>query len=296
MDFYENNAYELMKELNQIYKCKDKIFIEIISITNYQKMNILFKKYMPDIVFHAAAHKHVVLMENSADEAIKNNIFGTVNMVKLSHKYHIKKFIFISTDKAVNPICIMGKTKKICEIYISSFYNKSKTIFSVVRFGNILNSSGSVLPIFKNQIKLGGPITITDINATRYFMNVKEAAFLVLSAGKISCGNELFIFDMGNPIKIFDLAVNLIKEENLIPYEDIKISYSGINNGEKINEELHTNKENLKKTEIEKIKYCILEKQNFMKTNYLISQLKLFYKLNNNKKLMHKIDEIINAD
>ncbi len=240
LDIYENNAYEIQQELLNI-KYKDDhtpvITVEIASVRDSEKLDELFDIYRPDIVFHAAAHKHVPLMEQSCSEAVKNNIFGTYNAIMASEKYGVSKFILISTDKAVNPTNIMGATKRMCEMIVQSMKD-SRTTFSAVRFGNVLGSNGSVIPLFKKQIEAGGPVTITDKRVIRYFMTIPEASQLVMTAGAMAKSAELFVLDMGNPVKIVDLAENLIRLSGYHPYEDIDIIEIGLRPGEKLYEEL----------------------------------------------------------
>lgn len=216
-------------------------------------MDIIIKKYKPDVVFHAAAHKHVPLMENSLTSAIKNNVFGTLNVIKACDKYEVERFVLISTDKAVNPTSVMGTTKRICEMLVQIYNAKSNTEFVAVRFGNVLGSNGSVIPLFIDQIKEGGPVTVTHEDIIRYFMTIPEACQLVLQAGAIAKGGEIFILDMGEPVKILDLAVNLIKMSGLEPYKDIDIKITGLRPGEKLYEEILLNMENSVATEYEKI-------------------------------------------
>ena len=209
--------------------------------------------YKPDVVFHAAAHKHVPLMENNPSEAIKNNVFGTINVASLSIEYNVKRFIFISTDKAVNPTNIMGATKRIAELIIQNFDKKSDTEFAAVRFGNVLGSNGSVIPLFRKQIEEGGPVTVTHPEIIRYFMTISEAVSLVIEAGVIAKGGEIFVLDMGEPVKILDLAKNLIKISGYKLDKDIKIVFTGIRPGEKLYEELLMAEEGLNSTRNKKI-------------------------------------------
>jgi FlaA1/EpsC-like NDP-sugar epimerase len=211
LDIYENNAYEIEQELKIKYKNKLNLKIEIASIRDEHKINKIFFQNNIDVVFHAAAHKHVPLMENNPEEAVKNNIFGTINVVNAADKFHVKKFVLISTDKAVNPTNIMGATKRVCEMIIQTMNKKSETEFVAVRFGNVLGSSGSVIPLFKKQIKKNGPVTVTHPEIIRYFMTIHEAVSLVLTAGSLAEGGEIFVLDMGDPVKIKELAENLIR-------------------------------------------------------------------------------------
>ena len=247
VDIYENNAYDIQLELKQKYPNLNLETI-IASVRNSKKMDKLFEKYQPDIVYHAAAHKHVPLMEDSPNEAVKNNVFGTLNVVKAADKYKTKKFILISTDKAVNPTNIMGATKRICEMIVQSYNKQSQTEYVAVRFGNVLGSNGSVIPLFKKQIKEGGPVTVTHPDIIRYFMTIPEAVSLVLQAGAYAKGGEIFILDMGEPVKIADMARNLIKLSGYEPDVDIKIKYTGLRPGEKLYEELLMKEEGLQDT------------------------------------------------
>ena len=247
VDIYENNAYDIQLELKHKYPNLNLETI-IASVRNSKKMDKLFEKYQPDIVYHAAAHKHVPLMEDSPNEAVKNNVFGTLNVVKAADKYKTKKFILISTDKAVNPTNIMGATKRICEMIVQSYNKQSQTEYVAVRFGNVLGSNGSVIPLFKKQIKEGGPVTVTHPDIIRYFMTIPEAVSLVLQAGAYAKGGEIFILDMGEPVKIADMARNLIKLSGYEPDVDIKIEYTGLRPGEKLYEELLMKEEGLQDT------------------------------------------------
>ncbi len=246
-DIYENNAYQIQQELIQNYGSSLDLFVEIGSVRDVKRLEAVFNYYKPDIVFHAAAHKHVPLMEHSNCEAIKNNVIGTYNTANLAEKYGVEKFILISTDKAVNPTNIMGASKRMCEMVIQC-RTDSRTTFSAVRFGNVLGSNGSVIPLFKKQIEKGGPVTVTDKRIIRYFMTIPEASSLVMEAGAMAKSNELFILDMGNPVKIYDLAENMIKLSGLVPYRDIDIIETGLRPGEKLYEELLIQTEKLDKT------------------------------------------------
>jgi len=237
-DIYENNAYDLVNSLKTIYGNDAPIKTYIGSVRDYARLESVFKKERPGIIFHAAAHKHVPLMEDSPGEAVKNNVFGTLNVVKVSDAYNVKRFVLISTDKAVNPTNVMGATKRVAEMIIQSFDKCSKTEYVAVRFGNVLGSNGSVIPLFKKQISDGGPVTVTHREITRYFMTIPEAASLVIEAGAMARGGEIFILDMGRPIKIADLAIDMIKLSGLTPGVDIKIVYTGLRPGEKLYEEL----------------------------------------------------------
>lgn len=254
LDIYENNAYNIQQELIRNYKNKLDMEVEIASVRDKNKLDKLFAKYNIDIVFHAAAHKHVPLMENNPEEAIKNNVIGTYNTVFMADKYNIDKFVLISTDKAVNPTNVMGATKRVCEMIIQAFDKKSGTDYVAVRFGNVLGSNGSVIPLFVDQIKGGGPVTVTHEEITRYFMTIPEAVQLVMRAAAIAEGGEIFVLDMGEPVKIKDLAYNLIRLSGLVPNEDIKINFTGLRPGEKLYEELLIS-DNCRqiKTDVEKI-------------------------------------------
>ena len=247
LDIYENNAYDIQQELVRKYPKLDLIVL-IASVRNKNRMNQIFETYRPDIVYHAAAHKHVPLMEDSPNEAVKNNVMGTYRTALAADKYGTEKFVLISTDKAVNPTNVMGASKRICEMIIQMMNQKSKTNFVAVRFGNVLGSNGSVIPLFKKQIAEGGPVTVTDPNIIRYFMTIPEAVSLVLQAGAYAKGGEIFVLNMGEPVKILDLAVNLIKLSGLRPGTDIEIKFTGLRPGEKMYEELLMDEEGLKKT------------------------------------------------
>lgn len=246
-DIYENNAYEIQQELIQKYGNSLDLAVEIGSVQDVARLDAVFSAYRPNVVFHAAAHKHVPLMERSGGEAVKNNCIGTYNTANVAEKYGADKFILISTDKAVNPSSIMGASKRMCEMIVEC-RKDSKTSFSAVRFGNVLGSNGSVIPLFKKQIANGGPITLTDKRVTRYFMTISEAVGLVMQAGASAVCGELFVLDMGNPVKIYDLAISMIKHYSLIPFVDIDIEEIGLRPGEKLYEELHTNTDGLVKT------------------------------------------------
>lgn len=245
-DIYENGAYNLQQELKIIYGDSLDLQIEICSITNRNALRIVFERHHPQIIINAAAHKHVPLMEHNCIEAIYNNIFGTLNLVELCEEYEVERFILISTDKAVNPTNVMGATKRMCEMIVqsASIYGKAK--YSATRFGNVLGSAGSVIPLFKRQIENGGPVTLTDKRITRYFMTIPEASQLVLQSGAITNNGELFVLDMGQPVKILDLAENMIR---LSGVKGIKIIETGLRPGEKLYEELLTNTEELVKTD-----------------------------------------------
>ncbi len=247
LDIYENSAYEIQQEL--LYKYPDlDLVVLIASVRNTNRMNVIFETYRPDIVYHAAAHKHVPLMETSPNEAIKNNVFGTWKTAQAAAYYGTKKFVMISTDKAVNPTNIMGASKRICEMIIQCFNRHYETEFVAVRFGNVLGSNGSVIPLFKKQIAMGGPVTVTHPDIIRYFMTIPEAVSLVLQAGAYARGGEIFVLDMGEPVKILDLAKNLIRLSGYKVDEDIQIEFTGLRPGEKLYEELLMDEEGLQDT------------------------------------------------
>ena len=252
LDIYENNAYDIEQELKRKMPNLNLLTL-IASVRDSKKMDDVFATYRPNIVFHAAAHKHVPLMETSPNEAVKNNVIGTYKVVKAADKYGVQKFVQISTDKAVNPTNIMGATKRICEMIIQAYAKRSKTCFVAVRFGNVLGSNGSVIPLFKKQIEEGGPITLTHPDIIRYFMTIPEAVSLVLQAGASANGGEIFVLDMGEQVKIYDLAINLIKLSGYEPYRDIDIKITGLRPGEKLYEERLMAEEGLTKTANDKI-------------------------------------------
>jgi len=247
VDIYENNAYDIQQELVRKYPKLDLVVL-IASVRNTKRMDEIFATYQPEVVYHAAAHKHVPLMETSPNEAVKNNVLGTWKVVQAADKYKVKRFVMISTDKAVNPTNVMGATKRICEMIIQTYNNRSETEFVAVRFGNVLGSNGSVIPLFKKQIAEGGPVTVTDPNIIRYFMTIPEAVSLVLQAGAYAKGGEIFVLDMGEPVKIVDLATNLIKLSGYKVGEDIEIKFTGLRPGEKMYEERLMEEEGMQKT------------------------------------------------
>ena len=273
-DIYENNAYDIEQELRRAYGEELNLVVEIGSVRDRERLNAVFTAHKPAIVFHAAAHKHVPLMEHSNCEAIKNNAFGTYNTADMAEKHGVEKFILVSTDKAVNPTNIMGASKRLCEMIVQC-RTDSKTAFAAVRFGNVLGSNGSVIPLFKRQIAAGGPITVTDKRIIRYFMTIPEASGLVMQAGAMAKCGELFVLDMGNPVKIIDLAENMIRLSGLNPYIDIDIIETGLRPGEKLYEELLMKTETLSKTQndlifIEKdtplTRECVEDKLNLLRT------------------------------
>ncbi len=273
LDNYENNAYELQQELASTYH-KLNLVVEIASIQDKAAINNIFKKYRPQLVFHAAAHKHVPLMEDCPEQAIKNNIFGTYNVINAAKEYKTEKFVLISTDKAVNPTNVMGASKRFCEMIMQSMKNCESTKFTAVRFGNVLGSNGSVIPLFQSQIARGGPVTITDKRIVRYFMTVTEAACLVLKTGEMASSAEIYVLDMGKPVRILKLAEDLIKLNGLTPYKDIDIIETGLRPGEKLYEELLIGKGELTPTVNHKI---FIEKQEeiaYSQITHSLQQLK----------------------
>ena len=253
VDIYENSVYDVEQELRRRYGEKLKLDVRVASVRDSKKMDALFCEAKPDIIFHAAAHKHVPLMETSPEEAVKNNVFGTYNVAQCADRYGAAAFVLISTDKAVNPTSIMGATKRICEMIIQAMAKTSKTRFVAVRFGNVLGSNGSVIPLFKEQIANGGPVTVTHPDIVRYFMTISEAVSLVITAGEIAKGGEVFVLDMGHQVKILELAENLIRLAGFMPYKDIPIVFTGLRPGEKLYEELLLSEEGITETDEKKI-------------------------------------------
>ena len=247
LDIYENNAYDIQQELKRKYPALN-LEVLIGSVRNTHRMNNIFEKYHPQIVYHAAAHKHVPLMEDSPNEAIKNNVFGTFKTAEAADRYGAERFVLISTDKAVNPTNIMGASKRICEMIIQTYNKESNTEYVAVRFGNVLGSNGSVIPLFKKQIAEGGPVTVTHPEIIRYFMTIPEAVSLVLQAGAYAKGGEIFVLDMGEPVKILDLARNMIRLSGYKVDQDIKIEFTGLRPGEKLYEELLMDEEGMTDT------------------------------------------------
>ncbi|PXV91452.1 FlaA1/EpsC-like NDP-sugar epimerase [Lachnotalea glycerini] len=267
VDIYENTTYDIQNELKQLFPGLE-LYVFIASVRNTKRIDKIFDEFRPDMVYHAAAHKHVPLMEDSPNEAVKNNVFGTWKVVQAADKYKIKRFVMISTDKAVNPTNIMGATKRICEMIIQTYNSRSQTEFVAVRFGNVLGSNGSVIPLFKKQITRGGPVTVTHPDIVRYFMTIPEAVSLVLQAGAYAKGGEIFVLDMGEPVKILDLAKNLILLSGHKPDEDIKIEFTGLRMGEKMYEELLMKEEGLQETDNQLIhigKPIDMNEENFLK-------------------------------
>lgn len=252
LEIYENNAYDIQNELKRNYPDLE-LEVLIGSVRNQKRVDAVFEKYRPDLVFHAAAHKHVPLMENSPNEAIKNNILGTWVVAQAADRFKAKKMVLISTDKAVRPTNIMGASKRVCELIVQSFAQNSDTEYAAVRFGNVLGSNGSVIPLFKKQIAEGGPVTVTHPEVIRYFMTIPEAVNLVLQCGALAREGEVFILDMGEPVKILDLAEKMIRLSGYVPNEDIEIVFTGLRPGEKLYEELIINEENIRKTAKDRI-------------------------------------------
>ena len=248
VDIYENNAYDIQQELLFKYPRLD-LEVLIASVRDSKRIDDIMEKYRPEIVYHAAAHKHVPLMEHSPEEAVKNNVMGTLNTVWSANRWGVKRFVLISTDKAVNPTNVMGASKRICEMIVQAYNAKSKTEYVAVRFGNVLGSNGSVIPLFRKQIASGGPVTVTHPDIIRYFMTIPEAVSLVLQTGVYAKGGEIFVLDMGEPVKIYDLAKNLIRLSGMKVGEDIEIVFTGLRPGEKLYEELLMDEEGLKETE-----------------------------------------------
>lgn len=291
-DIYENNAYDLQNELLRKYKNLNLKTL-IGSVRDRKRLNSIFKEYRPQVVFHAAAHKHVPLMEDSPGEAIKNNVLGTLNTAELASEYGVERFVLISTDKAVNPTNVMGATKRMCEMVIQSIDKESDTEFVAVRFGNVLGSNGSVVPLFKKQIAEGGPVTLTHKDITRYFMTIPEASQLVLQAGAYARGGEIFVLDMGEPVKIYDLAENLIRLSGYIPNEEIEIKVTGLRPGEKLYEELLMDEEGLSETPHKKIFIGRPGEFKLEKVKNNINTLLDVVKIGNKEKLREKLQEVV---
>ena len=275
VDIYENNAYDLQQELKMEYGNKLDLKVEIASVRDREKVRELVGYYRPQIIFHAAAHKHVPLMEECPEEAVKNNVFGTYNVVHAADEFGVDKFVLISTDKAVNPTNVMGATKRFCEMILQSMKGRSHTEYAAVRFASVLGSNGSVIPLFRRQIEAGGPVTITDKRIIRYFMTIPEAAQLVLEAGAMAGSSEVFVLDMGQPVKILDLAENLIKLSGYVPYVDIDIVETGLRPGEKLYEELLMKSDGLMKTTSSKI---FIERQQEISQEEMDEKLDILHK------------------
>lgn len=282
LDIYENNAYDIQQEL--VHKYQDRLNLKtvIASVSNREMVFQLFERYRPNIVFHAAAHKHVPLMEECPEEAIINNIFGTYYIVQASEAYGVEKFVLISTDKAVNPTSIMGASKRFCEMILQSRKDNNKTDFVAVRFGNVLGSNGSVIPLFQKQIAAGGPVTITDHRIVRYFMTISEAVQLVLQVCSMTDSAEIYVLDMGEPVKIIDLAENLIRMSGYEPYIDIPIIETGLRPGEKLYEELLMNDNDLIATKNQKI---FMESKEYISRKEIKRKLKILSNVINSKSI-----------
>jgi len=294
VDIYENNAYDLQNVMKYEFPELD-LKVIIASVRDRKRIDNIFKEFMPDVVFHAAAHKHVPLMEYNPSEAIKNNVFGTLNIAEIADKFGVKRFVLISTDKAVNPTNIMGASKRMCEMVIQAMDKVSDTEFVVVRFGNVLGSNGSVIPLFKKQIQRGGPVTLTHKDITRFFMTIPEAAQLVIQAGAYASGGEIFVLDMGKPIKIYDLAVDLIKLSGLTPGKDIDIKITGLRPGEKLYEELLMDEEGLGKTTHDKI---FIGKPSDISIDNLkpkLEELRFVLDSQSKEDIVHKISEVVST-
>ncbi|MBI2252408.1 MAG: polysaccharide biosynthesis protein, partial [Armatimonadetes bacterium] len=286
----ENSIYELEVELRSKVNFPLKIFIG--DIRDLTRMKALFREFKPEVVFHAAAHKHVYLMEENTSEAITNNVFGTLNLVKLAKEYQVENFVFLSTDKAVNPISVMGASKRLAEMILQNEAKNSQTKFISVRFGNVLDSRGSVIPTFRSQISKGGPVTLTHPEMTRFFMTIPEAVQLVIQTGGIGKGGEIFVLDMGKPIKILDLAKNMIKLSGF-EEKDISINIIGIRQGEKIKEELLNLGEEWGKTEVEKILKLKDKQEDFSYLELNLEELKLLVNTEDKKTLISKLKKLV---
>ena len=291
-DIYENNVYDIQNELKEDYPDLE-MSVLIGSIRDRARLHEVFTKYKIDVVFHAAAHKHVPLMEDSPKEAIKNNVFGTLNLAREASDAGVSRFVMISTDKAVNPTNIMGATKRLCEMIIQAMNKQSKTEFVAVRFGNVLGSNGSVIPLFKKQIAHGGPVTVTHKKIIRYFMLIPEAAQLVLQAGAFAKGGEIFVLDMGKPVKIYDLACDLIRLSGLEPGKDIKIVFTGLRPGEKLYEELLMSEEGLEDTVHEKIHVGQPTFESMDTLEEKLEQLRKLLQMNDIAEIKHQMQKIV---
>lgn len=291
-DNYENNAYNLENEIKGKYPDVE-IKLVIGSIRDRNRLDNVFNKYRPDVIFHAAAHKHVPLMEESPGEAILNNIFGTLNLTEIADRYNVEKFVMLSTDKAVNPTNVMGATKRTCEMIIQAMDAKSRTEFVAVRFGNVLGSNGSVIPLFNKQIAEGGPVTVTDKNITRFFMTIPEAAQLVLQAGAFAEGGEIFILDMGKPVRIYDLAKDLVKLSGFVPDVDIKIEVTGLRPGEKLYEEVLMSEEGIKKTSHNKIFVAKPASYNIEELKKDFKEMDTLCQIGDDEGIIKKLSEVV---
>jgi FlaA1/EpsC-like NDP-sugar epimerase len=292
LDIYENNAYDLQNELRYNYPDLN-LKVLIASVRDRKRIESIFKFFKPEVVFHAAAHKHVPLMEDNPSEAVKNNVFGTLNLSECADKYGVERFVMISTDKAVNPTNIMGATKRMCEMIVQAMDKVSKTEFVAVRFGNVLGSNGSVIPLFKKQIANGGPITLTHKEITRFFMTIPEASQLVLQAGAYAMGGEIFVLDMGKPVKIYDLACDLIRLSGFEPEKDIKIEVTGLRPGEKLYEELLMSEEGLGETRHEKIFVGRPMAWDIEELKGKLEGLRFLIDSDSREEMVHKIGDIV---
>lgn len=293
LDNYENNAYDIQNELLKDYGKKLNLDVIIASVRDRDSIFSIIETSHPDVIFHAAAHKHVPLMERSPNEAIKNNVFGTKNVAEAAHEYGVERFVLISTDKAVNPTNMMGASKRICEMIIQGLAQQSKTKFTAVRFGNVLGSNGSVVPLFKKQIKEGGPVTVTHREIIRYFMTIQEAAQLVIQSGAIAKGGEIFVLDMGQPVKIYDLAVDLIKLSGLKLNEDIEIEITGLRPGEKLYEELLMDTEGLSDTRYDKIRIGQPSEIDYLMLKKSLDEVRLILKSSDKDVLIGMVQNIV---
>ena len=293
VEMYENSAYDVQQKLIMEYGSNLDLDVRICSIRDSRKMDSLINECRPEIIFHAAAHKHVPLMETSPEEAVKNNVCGTWNLARSADKYGVESFVLISTDKAVNPTSIMGATKRICEMIIQAMSKTSKSRFVAVRFGNVLGSNGSVIPLFKEQITKGGPVTVTHPDITRYFMTIDEAVSLVITAQKMAKGGEIFVLDMGEQVKILDLAENLIRLAGFLPYKDIPIVFTGLRPGEKLYEELLLSEEGVTETENKKIFIGNLKGVDKEELFEQIAELKALAFSNDRQKTVDKIISMV---
>ena len=291
VDIYENNAYAIQLELRKKYPELNLVTL-IASVRDKRRIEDIFETYHPDIVYHAAAHKHVPLMEDSPDEAVKNNVLGTYNVASAANKFHVQKMVLISTDKAVRPTNVMGASKRICEIIIQMFAQISPTEYAAVRFGNVLGSNGSVIPIFREQIRNGGPVTVTHPEIIRYFMTIPEAVNLVLQCGTYAKGGEIFILDMGDPVKIVDLAKKMIRLSGHVPGQDIEIKFTGLRPGEKLYEELLISEENLVETENDRIFVAQLGEIDVAETGRKINAL-IEHAYDESRSIRQEIREIV---
>ncbi len=300
VDIYENNLYDIEQELKFNYP-NNRISAIVASVRDKDRLNEIFEEFKPYLVFHAAAHKHVPLMETSPLEAIKNNVFGTYNVVNCADEYGVKRFVLISTDKAVNPTNIMGATKRLCEMIVQAKNKVSNTEYVAVRFGNVLGSNGSVVPLFKKQIAHGGPVTVTHKDITRFFMTIPEAVSLVLQAMSGAKGGEIFVLDMGEPVKIYDMANKLIKLSGLEPGVDVQIKITGLRPGEKLYEEILMEEEGLTETKHDKIHIAKPSNVDIKMIVEKLNKLRKLVETNNNENLseiketMHDVVPTYNA-